>query len=53
LGRGARTVEEICDQSQLEPSVVQHQVLLFTLEGAIDEDDTGLLRYHGARYGRT
>lgn len=50
---GAGTIDEICHQSGLSPSQVQHQVLLFTLEGLIIEDDAGLLRYQGARHGRS
>jgi DNA processing protein len=42
---GAETLEQIVDLSGERPEVVQHRLLLLTLEGAVQEDARGLLRY--------
>jgi DNA processing protein len=42
---GARTVDEICEATGLAAPLVQHRILLLTLEGRVAEDERGLLRY--------
>lgn len=42
---GARTVDEVCETTGLEAPLVQHRILLLTLEGRVAEDERGLLRY--------
>jgi len=41
---GAVTVDAVAERTQLAPEVVQHRVLLLTLEGCLYRDAAGLLR---------
>jgi DNA processing protein len=38
VAAGARTIDEICDQTSLGPGAVQHHVLTLTLEGVLAPD---------------
>ena len=46
---GCVTPDSIAERTGLEIAVVQHQILLLTLQGLVFEDETGILRYHASR----
>jgi predicted Rossmann fold nucleotide-binding protein DprA/Smf involved in DNA uptake len=46
VAAGNRTVEQICQATGLGPPSVQHEILCLLMEGAVSEDEAGLLRYH-------
>src|SRR5690606_38703815 len=47
IARGATTIDAIAERTRLAAAVVQHRVLLLTLQGAILRDGSGLLRVRG------
>jgi DNA processing protein len=49
LQAGAETLEAVVLGSGQSVEIVQHRLLLLTLEGRVREDERGLLRYHAAR----
>jgi DNA processing protein len=48
LAAGATTADRVCEQTGLPASVVQYQLLCFTLQGRVRQDERGLLQLTGA-----
>ena len=46
--QGHATPDAIVEETGLETAVVQHQLLLLTLQGLVYQDETGVLRYQTA-----